>query len=90
MMVGTFGFGWILMVLMIGLPILGVVILLLAAAGFFQNRSLNAVPIREQSRENRNLPSPTIKSPVTGRYCAHCGTELQADWTHCPQCGAAV
>ena len=36
MMVGAFGFGWILMVLMIGLPILGVVLLLLAAAGFFQ------------------------------------------------------
>jgi len=24
------------------------------------------------------------------RYCAHCGAGLQADWTHCPQCGAPV
>ncbi len=51
-MVGAFGFGWILTVLMIGLPILGVVLLLLAAAGFFQNRSLNVAPITDQPREN--------------------------------------
>ena len=23
-------------------------------------------------------------------FCAHCGQSLQADWTHCPKCGAPV
>ncbi len=45
MMVGMVGFGWLFMLLMIGLPILGVVLLLLAAAGYFQNGSLYVVPI---------------------------------------------
>jgi hypothetical protein len=90
MMVGLFGLGWLAMVLMIGLPILGVVLLLLAAAGFFQNRSLNVVPIKNQEPLNRTLDNTSIGAPVTGRYCAHCGAGLQADWTHCPQCGAAV
>ena len=89
-MVGAFGFGWILMVLMIGLPILGVVLLLLAAAGFFQNRSLNVVPIKNQAPVNRTLDNTNPGASVTGRYCAHCGASLQADWTHCPQCGAPV
>jgi hypothetical protein len=90
MMVGMVGFGWLLMLLMIGLPILGVVLLLLAAAGFFQNQSLNVVPIKNQAQDNRSLNSANTFVSATGHYCAHCGAGLQSDWTHCPQCGAPV
>ena len=89
MMFGTLGFGWLMMVLMIGLPILGVISILMAAAGYFQNRSLNVAPIREQPRVDRNMNSSSSSSSAA-RYCVHCGTGLQADWTHCPQCGAPV
>jgi hypothetical protein len=90
MMYGAFGFGWLLMLLMIGLPILGVVLLLMAAAGYFQHRSLNAAPIRDEAQVNRTLNGSNITASATGRYCAHCGAGLQADWMHCPQCGAQV
>ena len=89
-MVGAFGLSWLFMFLMIGVPILGVVLILLAAAGFFQNRSLNVVPIRNQSPVDRSSNNANSSTLVTGHYCAHCGTGLQADWTHCPQCGAPV
>ena len=88
MMFGTLGFGWLMMVLMIGLPILGVILILMAAAGFFQNRSLNVLPIREQPQVDRRMNSASNIS--SARYCAHCGVGLKADWTHCPQCGAPV
>lgn len=88
MMFGTLGFRWLMMVLMIGLPILGVILILMAAAGLFQNQSLNVAPIREQPQVNRTMNGASnISSP---RNCAHCGAGLKADWTHCPQCGAPV
>ncbi len=89
MMYGAFGFGW-LMMLMIGLPIFGVIIAALALAGFFQNRQVNPVnpqnraPIYQSSGDTGSVQSQFA------RYCAHCGTGLQGDWTHCPQCGAPV
>jgi hypothetical protein len=88
MMFGTLGFGWLLTALMIGLPIMGVILILLAATGLLQNRSLNVAPIREQPQVDRKLNGGTNASAV--RYCAHCGAGLHAEWTHCPQCGAPV
>jgi hypothetical protein len=32
----------------------------------------------------------TAAEPAPARTCASCGRELQADWTHCPHCGAKV
>jgi hypothetical protein len=88
MMFGTLGFGWLMMVLMIGLPILGVILILMAAAGFFQNRTLNVAPIHEEPQIGRTINrSSNINF---AHYCAHCGTGLQVDWTHCPQCGTSV
>jgi zinc-ribbon domain len=89
MMFGILGFGWLTMVLMIGLPILGVILILMAAAGLFQNRSWSVAPIREQPQVEHKINSTSSNSSV-GHYCANCGAGLQADWTHCPQCGAAV
>jgi hypothetical protein len=88
MMFGAFSFSWLIMVLMIGLPILGVVLLLMAAAGFFQNGSFSVAPIRDEQPGNR--PGNSTSSAVFARYCAHCGAGLQADWTQCPQCGSPV
>jgi len=33
--------------------------------------------------------TPTVQSS-SERICSHCGTRLQAEWSHCPQCGAAA
>jgi TatA/E family protein of Tat protein translocase len=36
---------------------------------------------------------PATRPAVTGEVrsaCASCRTALQPDWSHCPQCGAAV
>jgi hypothetical protein len=88
MMIGTLGFGWLLKALMLGLPILGVILILMAAAGIFQNNSMNVAPIREQPQMHRTLKKSANAS--TARYCGHCGAGLLADWTHCPQCGEPV
>jgi hypothetical protein len=90
MMFGTFGFGWLIMVLMIGLPIMGVILILMAAAGFFQNRSLNVSPIIEQPQVDRKMNSSSSDATTAARYCAHCGAGLQTNWMHCPQCGAPI
>jgi hypothetical protein len=87
MMFGTLGFGWLMTVLMIGLPILAVTLILMAAAGFFQNRLWNVAPIQEQPQADRKMNG---SSSAAARYCAHCGAGLQAEWTHCPQCGTPV
>ncbi len=34
----------------------------------------------------RSLTAPRLPA----RVCASCGRPLQADWTHCPHCGAKV
>ena len=88
-MFATFGYGWLMMVLMIGLPILGVILVLMAAAGLFQNQRLNAAPMREQPQVERKINGSSSNFPIS-RYCANCGTGLQVDWTYCPQCGAPV
>lgn len=40
------------------------------------------------------IPPAPVESAVIEqappRTCASCGRELQADWTHCPHCGAKV
>ncbi len=85
-----FGFGWLMMLVVIGLPILLVVILLVVAAGFFQNRPLS-MPYN-QNRPQVYQPSKDIKDSITtaARFCSHCGAGIQPDWSHCPQCGAPV
>jgi uncharacterized membrane protein len=88
MMIGTIGFGWLMMVIMIGLPILAVILILMAAAGFFQNGSFSIAPIRDEQQGNR--PTDSSSSVSTARYCVHCGAGLLSEWTHCPQCGAPV
>ena len=70
------GFGLIAMFLVIGLPVTLIIILIwtLTRGGNFSARA----------------PIHVHQSMATARTCSHCGTALQADWSHCPQCGAQV
>ncbi len=71
-----FGFGLLAMLLVIGLPIALIVLL-----------------VRVLTRGG-NSSAPTLFSvpqkTAPGQFCSHCGTALQAGWSHCPQCGAQV
>jgi sec-independent protein translocase protein TatA len=51
---------------------------------------------KRATTESEPPPPPTPAAPsaptaasAPGRRCPHCQTELQADWAHCPRCGAA-
>jgi sec-independent protein translocase protein TatA len=35
-------------------------------------------------------PPATTAAATPSRRCGSCQTALQADWTHCPRCGAPV
>ncbi|MGE5124183.1 MAG: zinc ribbon domain-containing protein [Acidobacteriaceae bacterium] len=89
-MMMMFGFGWLVMLLVVGLPILLLVVLTIAAAGYLQNRNQN-IPAGPYQVSNRQpMVSTTALVTPAGRYCPHCGAGLQSDWTHCPQCGAPI
>ncbi len=70
------GFGLIAMVLVIGLPVALVAVLIWTLT----------------RRGNSSVPAsvPVHQNTASARTCSHCGTALQADWSHCPQCGALV
>ena len=85
-----FGFGLLMMLLLVGLPILLVVLLLFGAQGFFQNQNQGAPIMQNQSPLYQPVVVSTKPAAQAGRYCAHCGTGLHTDWTHCPQCGAPI
>jgi zinc-ribbon domain len=70
------GFGLIAMLLVIGLPVALIVVLIWALT----------------RRGNSSLPTfvPVHQNTASTRSCSHCGTGLQAGWSHCPQCGAQV
>jgi hypothetical protein len=88
MMYGISGIEWIMILLFICIPIL-VILGLVGLGVYVYDRN------RGSARQNQGqvnpisvTPAPTI--PKADRYCSHCGTALQADWSHCPQCGAPV
>jgi hypothetical protein len=70
------GFGLIAMLLVIGLPVALIVVLIWALT----------------RQGNSFVPSsvPNLHNVAPTRTCSHCRTALQADWSHCPQCGAQV
>jgi len=89
MMVGMFGLVWLIMLLVIGMPILLVVLLLGGAAGFLQNHTYMSTTQNKSLVYHPAVNSNQSASPAV-RYCSHCGTRLEADWTHCPQCGVTI
>ena len=83
--------GLLVMLLVFGLPVLLIVVLAGGLTGFLQKQN------RLSDGVQRPLPvasNPAVQPEKTAtsapRYCVHCGAGLQADWTHCPQCGAPV
>lgn len=70
------GFGLIAMLLVIGLPVALIAVLIWALT----------------RRGNFSVPAPVLvhQSAAPTHTCSHCGTALQAAWSHCPQCGALV
>jgi membrane protease subunit (stomatin/prohibitin family) len=85
-----FGFGLLMMLLLVGLPILLVVLLLFGAQGFFQSQKFSTPAKQNQTPQYQAVLSSKMPAPLASRYCSHCGTGLHADWTHCPQCGAPI
>ncbi len=85
-----FGFSWLMMALILAVPILLIILLVVGAAGLLQYRT-HPIPVTQAQNP---LPRPGVDasqlSAPPARYCSHCGAGLQADWTHCPQCGAPI
>ena len=85
------GIGLLFMLLIIIIPILLVVALLGGTFGFIQNQNRASDVVH---RPIFTTSSPLVRSEQAGAipacYCQHCGAGLQADWTHCPQCGAPI
>ncbi len=85
------GVGLLMMLLVIGLPILVVIALLGGMAGVQRGQNPPAAmwqaPLPMASDPG---DQPSQSAAAAARYCAHCGAGLQADWTHCPQCGVPI
>ena len=90
MMYGMFGFGWLMMLLVIGLPILLVILLLAGSAGFFKTWGQSGTSAQNQPPMYYSTANANLQTSNASRYCSHCGAGLQSDWTHCPQCGAPI
>ncbi len=86
----AFGFGGLMMLIVIGLPTLVIILVLLGASGLLQNRAQSTVIPQGQPSVYTPAPSSASANSNTARFCSHCGAGLQPDWTHCPQCGAPV
>jgi hypothetical protein len=77
------GFGFLAMLLVIALPIVGIVALINWLSN--ANRQGNLFGLNSSSERQEQTTSSGSK-----RFCFHCGAGMQVDWTHCPQCGAPV
>lgn len=83
-------FGLLMMLLVVGLPILVVVLLVIFGIGLLRRNYPSQPAAPQASTFPPAGTRPSAGPPAFGRYCSHCGAGLQADWTHCPQCGAPV
>jgi hypothetical protein len=85
------GLGLLVMLLLIGIPILLVIVLLGGTTGLLRNQN-HPVTVWQNPLPVLNNPVIQPGQPATpsARYCSHCGAGMQADWTHCPQCGAPI
>jgi hypothetical protein len=83
-------FGMTLMVMVIVLPILVAGLLLGGAVVFNQNQAHTQPTKITQIPIYRPTVNTSTSAGASARFCSHCGAGLQADWTHCPQCGAPI
>jgi hypothetical protein len=68
------GFGILLMLAVLGVPVLLLILLI---------RPLNG----QGSIARPTSGAPTTTTFDLGS-CSHCGAKLRPEWMHCPQCGA--
>lgn len=83
-------FGGLMMLVVIGLPIFLVVLLVIAAAGLLPTLAHSEPTFQNQSKAYQPIMNSHLPVGSAIRYCSHCGTGLQSEWTHCPQCGAPI
>ena len=83
MMGGSFMliFGLLFMLLLIGLPVLLIVAIVTGVWGLTSRRNQQISQLPAQG-------ATSVPPASFTRKCAHCGQDLQANWTHCPNCGA--
>ena len=74
------GFGLLMMLFLLGIPVLLIVAILIAVLVLKGQRSW---PVFWPQ-----TPASLVRRDT--RHCTHCGQGLQADWTHCPKCGAPI
>ncbi len=86
------GFGLIMMLVVIGLPILFIALVLGGGAGLMNNRAhqISAPIPHDQTSGYAPIVSNPQGTGKSSRFCSHCGAGLESDWTHCPQCGAPI
>ena len=77
------GFGFLSMLFVIALPIVGIIALIVWFNKINQQGNPFSTNPPSEKREQ-------IKDMGTKRFCSHCGAGLQDTWSHCPQCGAPV
>ena len=74
---GGFGlFGFLMMLLMMGIPVGVLVLLVLGVAGLLR-------------RPEAPPPAVAPASPA-GKTCQNCGRPVEADWINCPYCGTKI
>jgi len=76
-------FGFLFLILFVVILVVGVI----AGLAWLDknNRQWNLFSVNQPSDKREQVADPEVR-----RFCSHCGTGLQAGWTHCPQCGAPV
>jgi len=74
------GFGFLFMLLVLAVPV--ILIVILGIWLFSKGTQKNIFSTFTSTQAPTASPSE--------RVCSHCGTRLQANWSHCPQCGAAA
>ncbi len=78
------GIGSLMMLLVFGLPVLLIGAVVVGLATLLKRP---ATPVASPPVQAAPMSTLTA-SPA--RYCSHCGQGLQAEWTHCPKCGAPI
>jgi uncharacterized paraquat-inducible protein A len=76
------GIGSLMMLLVFGLPVLLIGAVVVGLAALLKRP---ATPMASAPVQGAPTSAPAASS---ARYCSHCGQGLQAEWTHCPRCGA--